>query len=144
MKILNLYSGIGGNRKLWRNEHEIVAIENDKNIAKIYQEFFPNDKVIIDDAHDYLLKHFSEYDFIWSSPPCPSHSKIRKVTRKPNPAAKPRGDRITTISDPGVEARSILPASAKIPVMKRGTGRLPSCPSGMLAIGSDTEVNAPR
>ena len=28
MKILNLYSGIGGNRKLWGDEHEVTAVEN--------------------------------------------------------------------------------------------------------------------
>lgn len=78
MKILNLYSGIGGNRKLWGDEHEIVAIENDPKIAEIYQEFFPRDKVIVIDAHQYLLDHFKEFDFIWSSPPCPTHSDIRR------------------------------------------------------------------
>lgn len=76
MKILNLYAGIGGNRKLWGDEHEIVAIEIDPKIAKIYQDFFPNDKVIVTDAHKYLLEHFKEFDFIWSSPPCPSHSRL--------------------------------------------------------------------
>jgi DNA (cytosine-5)-methyltransferase 1 len=79
MKILNLYAGIGGNRKLWGDEHEITAVENVPEIAKIYQDFFPNDKVIIADAHQYLLEHFKEFDFIWSSPPCPSHSKINKL-----------------------------------------------------------------
>ena len=74
MKILNLYGGIGGNRKLWGDGHEITTIEIDPKIAKIYQDFFPNDKVIVSDAHKYLLKHFKEFDFIWSSPPCPSHS----------------------------------------------------------------------
>jgi DNA (cytosine-5)-methyltransferase 1 len=74
MKILNLYAGIGGNRKLWGDEHEITAVEYDENIAAIYQEFFPNDKVIVTDAHEYLLNHYDEYDFIWSSPPCQSHS----------------------------------------------------------------------
>lgn len=78
MKILNLYAGIGGNRKLWGDEHEITAVEWDENIAKIYQDFFPKDKVIVADAHQYLLEHFKEYDFIWSSPPCPSHSCFRK------------------------------------------------------------------
>ena len=79
MKILNLYAGIGGNRKLWGNEHQITAIEYDKNIAKIYKDNFPNDEVILTDAHQYLLEHFREYDFIWSSPPCPTHSKVRKA-----------------------------------------------------------------
>ena len=74
MKICNLYCGIGGNRKLWGDTHEITAIEYKPEIAKIYQDFFPKDKVIIADAHQYLLEHFAEYDFIWSSPPCPTHS----------------------------------------------------------------------
>lgn len=78
MKILNLYAGIGGNRKLWGDEHEITAVENVPEIAKIYQDFFPNDKVVIVDAHQYLLEHFDEFDFIWSSPPCPTHSQLRK------------------------------------------------------------------
>lgn len=80
MKILNLYAGIGGNRKLWGEDHEITAVEYKPEIAKIYQDFFPNDKVIIADAHEYLLEHFAEFDFIWSSPPCPSHSRIRRWT----------------------------------------------------------------
>ena len=75
IKILNLYAGIGGNRKLWDGDIEVTAIENNPEIAKIYQDFFPNDKVIITDAHQYLLEHFKEFDFIWSSPPCPSHSR---------------------------------------------------------------------
>jgi hypothetical protein len=38
MRILNLYAGIGGNRALWGDEHQ------------------------------YLIDHYKEYDFIWSSP----------------------------------------------------------------------------
>lgn len=75
MKILNLYGGIGGNRKLWGDEHEITSIENNQVIADIYKSFFPNDTVIVTDAHQYLLEHFKEFDFIWSSPPCPTHSR---------------------------------------------------------------------
>ena len=75
MKILNLYASIGGNRKLWGDEHEITAVEYKPEIAKVYQDFFPNDKVVVADAHEYLLEHFKEFDFIWSSPPCPSHSR---------------------------------------------------------------------
>ena len=69
MKILNLYAGIGGNRKLWSDEHEITAVEYNKEIAEVYADFFPNDKVIIADAHQYLLENYKEFDFIWSSPP---------------------------------------------------------------------------
>lgn len=78
IKILNLYAGIGGNRKLWGDDHEITAVENDSEIARIYKDFFPKDKVIVADAHQYLLEHFKEFDFIWSSPPCQSHSSFRK------------------------------------------------------------------
>lgn len=77
MKILNLYAGIGGNRKLWGDEHEITAVECKKDIAAVYQDLYPNDIVIVADAHQYLLEHYDEFDFIWSSPPCPSHSKVR-------------------------------------------------------------------
>lgn len=76
MKVLNLYAGIGGNRKLWTNV-DVTAVELDPNIAKIYQDFFPDDKVIVADAHQYLLEHYKEFDFIWSSPPCPTHSRAR-------------------------------------------------------------------
>lgn len=78
MKILNLYAGIGGNRKLWGNDHEIIAVEYDQATADVYKKYFPNDTVIVDDAHEYLLKNYMNFDFIWSSPPCPSHSDIRR------------------------------------------------------------------
>jgi len=78
LKVLNLYAGIGGNRKLWDDDLvEVTAVEYIPEIAKIYQDFFPNDKVIVTDAHKYLLDNYKEFDFIWSSPPCPSHSRIR-------------------------------------------------------------------
>ena len=76
MKILNLYAGIGGNRHLWGEEHDITAVEIDKDIADVYADKFKNDTIIVGDAHKYLLEHYKEYDFIWSSPPCPTHSKL--------------------------------------------------------------------
>jgi DNA (cytosine-5)-methyltransferase 1 len=77
MRILNLYAGIGGNRKLWGDEHEVVAVELNPEIAAVYASLFPNDTVIVADAHQYLLENYMNFDFIWSSPPCPSHSQIR-------------------------------------------------------------------
>ncbi len=91
IKVLNLYAGIGGNRKLWKNV-DVTAIEWDEKIAKIYQDFFPEDKLIICDAHKYLLENFEKFDFIWSSPPCPSHSKIRKATHQQNKPIYPEMD----------------------------------------------------
>jgi len=83
MKILNLYACLGGNRYKWDEvtDVEVTAVEYDKELAKLYQERFPNDKVVVADAHQYLLDHYKEFDFIWSSPPCPTHSKIR-ITQK--------------------------------------------------------------
>lgn len=75
-KVLNLYACLGGNRLLWE-DCEVTAVELDPELATLYQERFPNDKVIIADAHQYLLDHYKEFDFIWSSPPCPSHSRAR-------------------------------------------------------------------
>ena len=79
IKILNLYACLGGNRYKWDEvaEIKVTAVELDPELARIYQERFPNDKVIIGDAHQYLLDHYKEFDFIWSSPPCPTHGKIR-------------------------------------------------------------------
>ena len=79
MKILNLYACLGGNRYKWnevKEDIEVVAVEWDEELAKLYQERFPNDKVIVADAHQYLLDNYKEFDFIWSSPPCPTHSRL--------------------------------------------------------------------
>ena len=81
MKILNLYACLGGNRYKWGDEHEITAVELDPEAARLYQERFPNDKVIVGDAHQYLLDHYKEYEFIWSSPPCPTHSKLVQTNK---------------------------------------------------------------
>ena len=74
-RVLNLYACLGGNRYKW-TDCEVTAVELDPELARMYQERFPNDKVIITDAHQYLLDHYKEFNFIWSSPPCPSHSRI--------------------------------------------------------------------
>lgn len=78
MKILNLYAGIGGNRKLWDDKHQVTAVELDPAIAEIYKNLYPEDIVIIGDAHEYLQEHFNDFDFIWSSPPCQTHSSFRQ------------------------------------------------------------------
>jgi DNA (cytosine-5)-methyltransferase 1 len=88
MKILNLYACLGGNRYKWGNEHEITAVELDPELARMYKERFSNDTVIVADAHQYLLDHYKEFDFIWTSPPCPSHSRVR-YTQKNTDFYKP-------------------------------------------------------
>jgi DNA (cytosine-5)-methyltransferase 1 len=89
IKVLNLYACLGGNRYKWDEvaieagiDMQVVAVEWDEELARLYQERFPNDKVIVADAHQYLLDHYKEFDFIWSSPPCPSHSRARNYNKK--------------------------------------------------------------
>ena len=79
-KILNLYACLGGNRYRWdevADNLEITAVELDTELARLYQERFPNDIVIVADAHQYLLDNYQDFDFIWTSPPCPTHSRAR-------------------------------------------------------------------
>lgn len=79
MKILNLFAGIGGNRTLWGNQHEITAIEFDQQKALVYLKRFPKDIVIIADAYEYFINNFPDFDFIWASPPCPSHTIMNSM-----------------------------------------------------------------
>ena len=75
-KVLNLYAGVGGNRKLWQDV-DVTAVEYNEDIAGVYAGLYPDDKVVVGDAHQYLLDHHAEFDFIWASPPCQTHSQIR-------------------------------------------------------------------
>jgi DNA (cytosine-5)-methyltransferase 1 len=87
MKILNLYACLGGNRYKWDEvtNVDVTAVELDAELARMYQERFPNDTVIVADAHQYLLDHYQEFDMIWSSPPCPTHSKAMLYNTKIKP-----------------------------------------------------------
>lgn len=77
MKILNLYAGVGGNRKDW-SDVAVTAVEQNPDIAEVYSDLYVDDEIIVGDAHEYLLQHYKKYDFIWSSPPCQSHSSFRQ------------------------------------------------------------------
>lgn len=76
-KVLNLYAGLGGNRKLW-SDVCVTAVEFNPDIAKVYADLYPQDILIVGDAHSYLAEHYAEFDFIWTSPPCQSHSSFRQ------------------------------------------------------------------
>lgn len=91
VRVLNLYACLGGNRYKWDEvaNIEVTAIELDPELARMYKERFPSDTVIVADAHQYLLDHYKDFDFIWSSPPCPSHSRVRFARRNTTVAIFP-------------------------------------------------------
>lgn len=76
--VLNLYAGIGGNRKLWEDV-DVTAVELHSGIASVYRKFNPDDRMIVGDAEEYLVEHYDQFDFIWASPPCNTHSSLRKA-----------------------------------------------------------------
>ena len=91
MKILNLFAGIGGNRLLWDDVLpgvKVTAVEFDPEIAKAYSKRFPNDDVIVGDAWDYAAKNYLDFDFIWASPPCQTHSRLNVANNIRNDRAK--------------------------------------------------------
>lgn len=95
MKVLNLFAGLGGNRKYWDEvarekdiNIEVTAVEFDPEIAKAYTKRYPNDNVIIGDAWDYAAKNYLDFDFIWASPPCQSHSRLNFCNNSRNEATR--------------------------------------------------------
>lgn len=76
IKVLNLYAGVGGNRWKWPETLDITAVELNPKVAAEYKINFPRDKVIIADAHEYLLKNYKKFDIIWSSRPCQTHTRM--------------------------------------------------------------------
>jgi|TARA_B110000305_G_scaffold19991_1_gene18433 DNA (cytosine-5)-methyltransferase 1 len=84
INVLNLYAGLGGNRKLWENV-SVVAIESDPKIAAVYEKLHPTDDMFVEDAHALLLDVYDQFDFIWSSPPCQSHSAMTRANSRTAP-----------------------------------------------------------
>lgn len=77
MRILNCHSGIGGNRKEWGNCHQITAVDYNNGVAEVYQNLYPDDKMIIGDVYEHLENNYLDYDFIWLSPRCVTHGQYR-------------------------------------------------------------------
>lgn len=76
LRVMNGYAGIGGNRHLWPAEWQVTAVEWDARIAAEYARRFPQDTVIVGDAHAFVMDHAAEFDACWVSPPCPTHSTL--------------------------------------------------------------------
>lgn len=81
LKVLNLYAGIGGNRRLWGHDYDVTAVDHNPCVLDVYRCYNPHDTIICGDAHQYLLDHYDKFDVCWASPPCPTHSKMMKATR---------------------------------------------------------------
>ena len=95
IKVLNLFAGLGGNRKFWDDvakekgvSIEVTAVEFDPEIAKAYKKRYPNDNVIVGDAWDYAAKNYLNFNFIWASPPCQSHSRLNFCNNSRNEATR--------------------------------------------------------
>ena len=84
IKILNGYAGVGGNSKDWEN-CEVVAVEKDPKIAKVYQENNPTHKVIVGDIIEHLLSNYQDYNIIWLSPPCQANSRMIRSGKNRKP-----------------------------------------------------------
>lgn len=80
LKVGNYYAGLLGNRDKWENV-EVTNIELEDSLIEVGKQRKPQDIFIKADAHQHLLNHAHEFDFIWSSPPCQTHSRMMKATR---------------------------------------------------------------
>lgn len=82
VKILNLFAGIGGNRKAWSN-HEIISVEINQDLARVYHQFYPEDLIIVDDVYKFLKRNeLNKFDFIWASPPCTTHTCMTGANKR--------------------------------------------------------------
>lgn len=95
LRVLNGYAGIGGNRHLWPAEWHVTAVELDPRVAAEYARRYPQDTVIVGDAHEFVMAHAHEFDAVWVSPPCPTHSRFNhSVKGMKNREVKPPDPRL--------------------------------------------------
>ena len=100
-KVLDLFAGIGGTTlgiisylESYGSEpfdYEYIAIENDPEVIEAREKLFNIYEghtlyIINTDAYTFLNTTSSkEYDFIWASPPCQSHSRLNMFYNRKNP-----------------------------------------------------------
>ncbi|MCE4607314.1 MAG: DNA cytosine methyltransferase [Desulfurococcales archaeon] len=92
IKILDLFAGMGGVAKGIQGyldklglDYEYIAVDIDPIVLKLHKEFNPKSIVIRRDAYSFTVDELMQYDFIWASPPCQSHSKLNAIRKRFNP-----------------------------------------------------------
>ena len=82
IRLLHLYAGLGGTTELLdEGIFKITHVELNPKIAAVLKKRKPNQKVIIADAHQFLLENHQNYDVIASGIMCQTHSKMNRATR---------------------------------------------------------------
>lgn len=78
IKFLNTFAGVGGNTELLdRDKFEVTHIELYSKPTRYLEENFPNDIVLRKNAWRYIPENFRDYDIVWASPSCKTHSRAR-------------------------------------------------------------------
>ena len=92
LKILDLFAGFGGTTRglqKWLDEnnisYEYYAIDIDKQTLKVHKYWNKKSIVIQRDAYTFTKDELREYDFIWASPPCQSHSRAQVIWKRRKP-----------------------------------------------------------
>jgi len=66
---------------------EYVAVDNDRKVLQVHSLLNPHSKTVLEDAWLISDDRLLQYDFVWASPPCESHSVLcwkRKDKPKPD------------------------------------------------------------
>jgi len=89
IKILDLFCGLGGVAKGFQSylrqrniKFEYYAIDVDGRILLAHKILNPDSIVIRRDAYSFTDDELKQYDFIWASPPCETHSNLNLYNRK--------------------------------------------------------------
>ena len=61
---------------MWPDSWRVTAVEIDERVAAEYARRYPYDDVAVGDAHAFVISRAHEFDAVWTSPPCPTHSRL--------------------------------------------------------------------
>ena len=113
LKILDLFCGLGGVARGFQTfliengiDFEYYAIDVDDRILKAHKVLNPRSIVIKRDAYSFSDEELCNYDFIWASPPCETHSIVgtwrRKISVDPDMRLYELIDRLYDLGKPFV------------------------------------------